>query len=745
MADKTYLDLDVLIERSGENYKARILRSPAGSALEEFNAPFSSMEIENLILRIGRPRQGMRRMESPDLEAIKVFGGRLFSTIFQGQVGSCLRSSLDQANQQDAGLRLRLQFADVPDLVNLPWEYLYNPSLNRFIALSSDTPIIRYLELPEPVKPLAVKPPLRVLAMISSPSDYPPLDVEREWANLKEALAPLVSSGKVLVDRLESPTLSAMLPNIRQYEYHIFHFIGHGGFDQQAQDGVLLLEGEAQRGRAVSGQELGTLLHDERTLRLAVLNACEGGRASPTDPFAGVAQSLVQQRIPAVIAMQFEISDEAAIAFSRGFYGALADGYPVDAALAEARKSIYALGNEMEWGTPVLYTCLPDGNLFDIQPSAEAAGQPQSAAQVAPVAGTAGGAIPGVTLEPTSSSVAPPPKPPAPAEQKATPAAAGVPTIAEETSVQAKPARALPLPLLVGIGLALVAIVVLAVIFGRRKPGPVQPTGTAVAQASPIPADTQAVIVPPLLSETSTLTPTLPRPTDTPTGLPTATPEPPTATLTEAPSLTPTFGPGADLTSNCIAVALWTPIPEKLFNAGRCWDLSDRGFQARNGHLDIFLPDNFLGGDGTVHGLYLPLPAKADLGFALQIDALEASHKGALMFGIIPQPPVYLTTKSLFLIQNEGPGLPLVMKVQDQYLKKSDGSYYTFDEGRPHKVAFRLDGRTFSVYLDGSQVGSPIRLLFAPNYYFWAGYSLNGRTGSLKMQTTLWNFIIQER
>ena len=277
MAEKDYLDLDILIESAAEGYRARVLRSPAGGGQLVFPAPFSKMEVENLVLRVGRPRSGMRRVESPDLEAIKTFGGKLFGAVFQGEVGTCLRSSMDEANRQGQGLRLRLQFGDVPDLVNLPWEYLYNPSLNRFLALSSATPLLRYLELPEPVKPLEVTPPLRILAMISSPADFPELDVEKEWANLQEALDPLVKSGRVMVDRVEKATLSDLLPRLRQYEYNIFHFIGHGGFDQQAQDGLLMMEDENRRGRAVSGQELGTMLHDERSLRLAVLNACEGG------------------------------------------------------------------------------------------------------------------------------------------------------------------------------------------------------------------------------------------------------------------------------------------------------------------------------------------------------------------------------------------------------------------------------------------------------------------------------------
>jgi hypothetical protein len=64
--------------------------------------------------------------------------------------------------------------------------------------------------------------------------------------------------------------------------------------------------------------------------------------------------------------MQFEVSDEAAIAMASGFYAALADDYPVDAALTEARKSVFAAGCAVEWGTPVLYLRAPDGRIFDV-------------------------------------------------------------------------------------------------------------------------------------------------------------------------------------------------------------------------------------------------------------------------------------------------------------------------------------------------------------------------------------------
>ena len=206
--------------------------------------------------------------------------------------------------------------------------------------------------------------------MISSPSDYPTLDVEREWSVLQEALQDVQRDGLVVAERLERPSLAALQRRLRRGQYHIFHFIGHGTFDEATQDGVLLLEDDAGRGHVVSGQELGTLLHDHRPLRLAIINACEGARSARSDPFAGTAQSLVQQGVPAVIAMQFEISDVAAIAFSHEFYGALADGYPVDGALAEARKSIFARVPDVEWGTPVLFMRSPDGRIFDLAPAA---------------------------------------------------------------------------------------------------------------------------------------------------------------------------------------------------------------------------------------------------------------------------------------------------------------------------------------------------------------------------------------
>jgi hypothetical protein len=359
------LDFDVVIEPHDDSYSVRVVASPAGEAQCDFVLPFSDKDLRILVLEvvgsISRLRRKVRRIESPDRQLLENFGGQLFRAVFSGHVGECLERSRMAAESRDAGLRIRLRVPGA--LANIPWEYLYDLQ-HGFLGLDPETALVRYLEMPARARPFPISPPLRILAMISTPSDVPGLEVEEEWSKLNDTLGDLRRRGIVQVDRLERGTLAALQRPLRLNEYHVLHFIGHGGYDENAHDGALALEGADREIRLVTGRDLGMMIRDHRSLRLVVLNACEGARAAPDDPFGGVAQALVRQGIPAVIAMQFEISDPAALVFSQSFYQAIADGLPVDVATVEARRAMFAEGNEVEWATPVLYLRSPDGRVF---------------------------------------------------------------------------------------------------------------------------------------------------------------------------------------------------------------------------------------------------------------------------------------------------------------------------------------------------------------------------------------------
>jgi len=360
----THANFDLLITRDGDSYHVRVVDSPSGSASAPFTKPFSDVEIENILLKVAQPRQAVRRVRTPQLTFAISFGQRLFDAVFVGAVRDCFRASLSQVSG-DRGLRIRLRLTDVPDIASWPWEFLYDSTLARFLALSAQTPIVRHLDLPE--APDATPPApseLRILLMVASPTDFEQLDVEQEVRKVKDSLSGLIASSAVVVDRVDVATLGRLQDMLRRGPYHIFHFIGHGTLSAETQEGILMFEDDNERGRAVAASTLGTLLHDHSSLRLAVLNACEGGRTSEDDAFSGTAQALLQQGIPAVVAMQSPISDRAAIRFSREFYSAIRDGCPLDSALAEARKAIFADVNELEWATPVLYLRSPDARMF---------------------------------------------------------------------------------------------------------------------------------------------------------------------------------------------------------------------------------------------------------------------------------------------------------------------------------------------------------------------------------------------
>jgi hypothetical protein len=363
ISNRTYDELRIRFEPGDGAYRV-YATAPCGEAAGRFELPFENLEVENFVLRASRGRQVQRRMESSQAEHARIFGGRLFAALFRDRVRDVYQGAMSDADHSGHGLRLTLSLTETPELMDLPWEFLYDEP--NFLAISVMTPVVRYLDLPRQRRPLTIEPPLRILGMISSPTDAAALDSARERANLERALSGLVDAGLVELHWLEQATLSALLDELRTDAFHVFHFIGHGMYDREVDDGVVLLEDDDGRARPVSGTELGTILHDCRSLRLAVLNACEGARTARDDPFAGVAASLVQRDIPAVIAMQFEITDRAAVVFGEGFYEAVAAGFPVDAALAEARKSVFADHNDIEWGTPVLFMRVADGKIFDV-------------------------------------------------------------------------------------------------------------------------------------------------------------------------------------------------------------------------------------------------------------------------------------------------------------------------------------------------------------------------------------------
>jgi outer membrane protein assembly factor BamD (BamD/ComL family) len=281
---------------------------------------------------------------------------------------ACYEASQRQARARHAGLRLKLRI-QAPDLAVLPWELLYDPRQDTYICLSRRTPLVRYVATSQPTGTLAVTPPLNILGVVASPEGLPKLDVLSEQRRMEAALHDLMAEGRVELTWLRGQTWEILRDALLEDTYHMLHFVGHGGYDAEADEGLLAFADETGQKQLLTATQVGHLLDGLDNLRLVVLNACEGARGSERDLLSSTAARLVRGGVPAVVAMQYAISDEAAIQFGSRFYTAVAHGMPVDAAVAEARIGMSVATRESaEWGTPVLYMQAPDGQIFDLAP-----------------------------------------------------------------------------------------------------------------------------------------------------------------------------------------------------------------------------------------------------------------------------------------------------------------------------------------------------------------------------------------
>ncbi|HZQ64268.1 MAG TPA: PQQ-binding-like beta-propeller repeat protein [Gaiellaceae bacterium] len=379
-----YLDFELEVgPGDGRSYPVAVLHSPAGEARAKMRFPFDGQTLTNrlqaLEIALLRSSGTRRRVDTREERVVEQFGRKLSDALFAGEIGTLFAASRREAADQEQGLRVKLRI-QAPDLSVVPWEFLYDPNEDEYIALTRATPVIRYLELPQPVKPLTVKPPFRILGMVASPRDQAQLDTEREKERLRAAVEPLENDGRLALSWVEGETWRDLQRALRSGAWNIFHFIGHGAYDETNDEGFVALADENGKTKLLGAGDLGRLLDDHHPLRLVVLNSCEGARGSNHDVLSSTAAVLMRRGLPAVVAMQYEISDRAAIEFTRSFYEAIADGEPVDGAVAEARIAVsLSLERTLEWGVPVLYMHAPDGRIFALERGTTAVAAPPKA------------------------------------------------------------------------------------------------------------------------------------------------------------------------------------------------------------------------------------------------------------------------------------------------------------------------------------------------------------------------------
>jgi len=367
--------IEVAIGPGGEPgmFRVEVVASPAGeaSAIVELD-PYSLLARRGLLQQAVLASAVLSRQVLPETEQLLREAGQvLFAALLgTGEVAGLYRASAAVAAERGEGLRVVLRM-DTPALADLPWEAMYDQAAGAYVCRQDQ--LVRHVPVASVPVPLRVRPPLRILGVVSSPRGLPALDVEKEQDLLARALARPASQGLAKVHWAPDATWAGLQDLLLDREWHVLHFIGHGGFDRSQDEGVLALVREDGRADLVAAHRLVDLLRQARPMpRLVVLNSCSGAEAGVSDLFSGTAAALVRGGVSAVAAMQYEISDPAAVAFARGFYAAIARGRGVDDAVSSGRVAILGLSDRtLEWVTPVLYLRGHDSQLFTIRAPSE--------------------------------------------------------------------------------------------------------------------------------------------------------------------------------------------------------------------------------------------------------------------------------------------------------------------------------------------------------------------------------------
>jgi tetratricopeptide (TPR) repeat protein len=382
-------EFDLSVTPVGNNqYLVRTERVPFGAPLAQEQVTWA---VEKWLAQarqlMSDPLQGVLQGD-PTRSSLSLveLGQELYASLFQGTLRDSWVIAQGVAQNRREGLRLRLGLKGA-DLLRLPWEVMYGTdvpveklrqpssitSTPRPLATGTRIIFSRYqlgIRLVEEslTVPPQPHPTLRILMVVSAPTDQEQLKLYREVKQMQQELQTQSLSRsetgsdpgpEIQLKILNQPGREQLTQELEQRHYQVLHYAGHS--DLSAAGGSLyLVNNRTGLTEVLTGDDLSGLLVNNG-IRLAVFNSCRGAHTAVADPIAGqdrnLAEALVSRGIPAVLAMAEQIPDNVALNLTGLFYRSLKLGIPIDLSLNRARQGLISAygSHQFYWALPVLY------------------------------------------------------------------------------------------------------------------------------------------------------------------------------------------------------------------------------------------------------------------------------------------------------------------------------------------------------------------------------------------------------
>lgn len=343
MAKQIEISYTIKVSGSPNNYSIEAYSYPLKVSVEPH--PFVWLPSPEYQKTIDKLISAPRYVKEEDL--IKL-GNLMYKGVFIAPIQSAFEE-LKKGLEVDNGIRIKLLIQPT-ELSIFPWEIMHDGK--DFIALRSDYPLVRGANESLPYqKATIVRGPLKILYAWSNPSDLEEIDPGKSAKSIEKAL---VKNKKIKFKILPNATIDKLKTELDK-DYHVLCFGGHGDKKKDREAEIFLEEGEGSQ--SITANDLIRSLEGKNTTRLIFLAACD------TDQFARDLSSRAE--IPAIIGMRYKIYDNEANRLVVRFFESLAAFRPIDASLAEARKSIAdTTKNIRDVFSPTMYLQSKTSHLF---------------------------------------------------------------------------------------------------------------------------------------------------------------------------------------------------------------------------------------------------------------------------------------------------------------------------------------------------------------------------------------------
>lgn len=306
---------------------------------------------------------GLRQLSPESVEFSQALSASLFADT---AVQTAFAQALASAGTLDVPLRVRLLIGQsAPELHGLHWETIRNPQDGSQLATNENILFSRYLSSLDwrPVQ-LRPKSALKALVVVANPSDLgeyqnlAPIDVEGEINRAKQSLGEI---GTDLLAGQERPTLNNLVAQLRSGNHDILYLVCHGAVSLD--EPYLWLESEDGKADITAGTELvGRLYELSQRPRLVVLASCQSaGAPTQGQALTALGPRLAQAGLPAVIAMQGNISMGTVAEFMPRFFEELLRDGQVDRAMSVARSVVQ---RRPDYWMPALFMRLKSGRIW---------------------------------------------------------------------------------------------------------------------------------------------------------------------------------------------------------------------------------------------------------------------------------------------------------------------------------------------------------------------------------------------